>query len=141
LIVEAKGLPLVVRTTPANVNDAIPALALLDLIPCIKGSTGRPRYRPSIFQGDAAYGTPTNLQGTKARRITALMARPGQRKAGQQHGSGLGRFRYVIERTLAWFGHNRRLKVCYEKTGAHFQAFHDLAAGLICARRLASCGF
>ena len=138
---DAEGLPLIVRTTPANVNDAIPALALLDLIPWIKGTRGRPRHRPTIFQGDAAYGTPTNLQGTKARGVTALMARPGQRKAGQQHGSGLGRFRYVIERTLAWFGHNRRLKICYEKTGEHFQAFHDLAAGLICARRLASCRF
>jgi transposase len=141
LIVEAQGLPLVVRTTPANVNDAIPALALLDLIPWIKGPTGRCRYRPSTFQGDAAYGTPTNLQGAKTRGITALKARPGQRKAGQQHGSGLGRFRYVIERTLAWFGYNRRLKICYERTGKHFQAFHDLAAGLICARRLASCRF
>ena len=138
---DAEGLPLIVRTTPANVNDAIPALALLDLIPWIKGTSGRPRHRPAIFQGDAAYGTPTNLQGTKARGVTALMARPGQRKAGQHHGSGLGRFRYVIERTLAWFGHNRRLKICYEKTGKHFQAFHDLAAGLICARRLASCRF
>jgi transposase len=134
-------LPLVVHTTAANVNDSIPAMEVLDRIPPIKGSTGRPRYRPDIIQGDAAYGTPTNLQGAKARRILALMARPGQRKSSQTHGSGLGRFRYVVERTLVWFGHNRRLKMCYEKTREHFQAFHDLAAGLICARRLASCRF
>jgi hypothetical protein len=131
----------VVHTTPANINDGVPALELLDLIPPIKGKHGRPRLRPEIFQGDAAYGTPTNLTGTKERGITPLMARPGQRIAGQQHGSGLGRFRYVVERTLAWFGYNRRLKICYEKTGAHFLAFHQMAAALICARRLAALRF
>jgi len=50
-------------------------------------------------------------------------------------GSGLGRFRYVVERTLAWFGHCRRLKLCHEKDGSYFQAFHDLAAVLICPRK------
>jgi transposase len=43
--------------------------------------------------------------------------------------------RHVVERTLAWFGYWRRLKVCYEKTGAHWQAYHELAASLICFRR------
>lgn len=141
LITDTNGLPLVVHTTAANVHDSVPALNLLDCIPPICGPRGRPRQRPDIYQGDAAYGTPTNLQGAKERKIAALMARPGQRKAGQTHGSGLGRFRYVVERTLVWFGHNRRLKICYEKTQEHFQAFHELAAGLICARRLASRGF
>jgi hypothetical protein len=111
---------------------------LLDRIPPIKQPAGRPRFRPESFLGDAGYGTPTNLNGTKARRITPLLARPGLRKADQKHGSGLGKFRYVVERTLVWFGHNRRLKVCYEKSLNHFQAFHDLAAALMCARRLAS---
>jgi len=41
----------------------------------------------------------------------------------------------VVERTLAWFGNFRRLKLCYERTGEHFQAFHDLAASVICARK------
>ena len=56
----------------------------------------------------------------------------------QVHGSGLGRFRYVVERTLAWIGQNRRLKICYEKSGRHFQALHDLAMAMICARKLAA---
>ena len=30
----------------------------------------------------------------------------------------------------------RRLKLCYERSGAHFQAFHELAACLICANRI-----
>jgi hypothetical protein len=132
---------LVVETTPANVHDSVPALDLLDSIPPIRCGVGRPRFRPDIFQGDAAYGVPRNIQGTQQRGITSQLALNSQRKAVQKHGSGLGKFRYVVERALTWLGHNRRLKICYEKTGSHFQAFHDLAAGLICARRLASRGF
>lgn len=105
---------------------------MLDSIPPIQGPRGRPRRRPEIFQGDRAYGTPANIIGTRVRQIICQLARQTQ-----GHGSGLGKFRYVVERTLAWFGHNRRLKICYEKLGAHFQALHDLAAALICARKLA----
>ncbi|MBB6442143.1 hypothetical protein HNQ78_001897 [Phycisphaera mikurensis] len=40
------------------------------------------------------------------------------------------------ERALAWFGNDRRLKVCYERTGSHFQGMHDLACLTICHRRM-----
>jgi transposase len=110
-------------------------MELLDAIPACAGARGRPRSIPKIFQGDHAYGTPRNFKGTAERGITAQMQILGQRKT--VHGSGLGKFRYVVERTLAWLGHNRRLKICYEKTKTHFEAFNRLAASLICARRLA----
>jgi transposase len=55
---------------------------------------------------------------------------------GTPHGSGLGRTRYVVERTHSWFGHYRRLLVCYEQTETHYQGFYQLAACAICARRL-----
>ncbi|MEM7577401.1 MAG: hypothetical protein AAF328_07975 [Planctomycetota bacterium] len=51
-------------------------------------------------------------------------------------GSGLGVIRYVVERTSSWFNHFRRLRQCNERWGTHFQAFHDLAATLICHQRL-----
>jgi hypothetical protein len=40
--------------------------------------------------------------------ITSMLA-----ARGSEHGSGLGKVRYVIERTMIWFGHWRRLKMCY----------------------------
>ena len=43
---------------------------------------------------------------------------------------------YVVERTVAALGHCRRLKLCYEKCGEHFQAFDDLAACLLCMNKL-----
>lgn len=128
---DAQGVPLVVQTGPANVHDSQPALVLLDAIPPIQGPRGPPRFRPKVFQGDAAYGTPANTKGTRERGVVPLLSKPRH-----PHGSGLGRFRYVVERTHTWFSLNRRLRLCYEKCGAHFQAFHDLAAALICARKL-----
>lgn len=126
---------MVAEVTPANVNDELPAIDLLDAIPPIQGPTGRPRYRPDIFQADMAYGTPDVIHQVKTRGIIPLIA---PRTRNPVHGSGLGRFRYVVERTLAWFGHNRRLKVCYERSHAHLQAFHTLAAALICAKKLSA---
>lgn len=135
VIVDAQGLPLAVKITSASVHDSIPAMELLDAIPPCAGAIGRPRSRPDIFQGDHAYGTPRNFEGTAARGIQSQMQQLGKRDV--QHGSGLGVFRYVVERTFTWLGHHRRLRVCYEKKEAHFQAFHHLAAAVICARRLA----
>jgi len=106
---------------------------MLDAIPSVQGTRGRPRFRPDVFQGDHGYGWEKNIRATRARGICSELARPQDKT----HGSGLGRTRYVVERSLAWFGHCRRLKLCYEKTGVLFQAFHDLAACLICANKLA----
>lgn len=134
VVTDAQGIPLVVKVTPANVNDGTEAIDLLDSIPAIQGPRGAPRFRPALYQGDRAYGTKDNIAAVRVRRIGCQLALMNEKK----HGSGLGRFRYVVERTLAWFGHNRRLKLCYERTREHFQAFHELAAALICANRLRS---
>jgi transposase len=40
----------------------------------------------------------------------------------------------VIERTLAWFARFRRLTVRYERRADILEAFHHLAAALICLR-------
>lgn len=133
VITDANGLPLVVQIGPANERDDRRAFPLLDRFPVLSGPRGRRRVRPEILQGDAGYGFPDLEQEVRRRRIRPLLA-PRGRKA--VHGSGHGRTRYVVERTLAWFGNYRRLKLCYERTGAHFQSFHDLAAMLICSKRL-----
>ena len=132
---DAEGLPLVVRTGPANQPDAELALEMLDAIP---PCGGRPRHRPQVFQGDGAYGIKAIIAAVVQRRVRSLLAPYG--KARKEHGSGLGKTRYVVERTLSWMGNFRRLKLCYERCGAHFQAFHELAACLICANRVEKLG-
>jgi hypothetical protein len=51
-----------------------------------------------------------------------------------EHGSGLGRFRWVVKRTFAWLNQFRRLRVCYEKRADIHEAFLSLVCALICWR-------
>jgi hypothetical protein len=133
-VTDANGIPLVVRTGPANQPDAELALEMLDAIPACAGRKGRPRHRPKAFQGDGAYGIKAIIAAVVRRRVHSLLALYG--KARTEHGSGLGKTRYVVERSLSWMSNFRRLKLCYERLGEHFQAFHELAACLICANRI-----
>jgi transposase len=122
-----------VKTTPANTRDDQMALPLLLDLPPLAGPRGRPRTKPKVLQGDAGYGCAALAAIVKWLGIKPQLAPLGK---GRCHGSGLGRTRYVVERTLSWFGNFRRLKLCYERSDTHFQAFHDLAAAILCARRL-----
>jgi hypothetical protein len=63
--------------------------------------------RPTLGR---AYDAEGIREGLRARRISHLLA-----KRNTEHGSGLGRWRCVAERTLAWFSQFRRLRVRYEK--------------------------
>lgn len=112
-------------------RDEAPALEMLRGLPAVQGPRGRPRRKPKALVGDRGYGFPWIIAAVVAMGITSLLA-----PRGSEHGSGLGRVRYVVEQTLAAFGQFRRIKFCYERWGKHFQAFHDLAATLICFNRL-----
>ncbi len=132
MLTEAEGVPLVVRTSPANVNDETQLPALLEAMPPVQGPRGRPRRKPGSIFGDRAYGTAAMVALVVMLGLFSFLA-PRNSKA---HGSGLGFFRYVVERTLAGFSQFRRIGMCYERTGEHFQAFHDLAACCLVVTRL-----
>lgn len=134
MLSDAEGNPLVVLTTPANVPDQEQLPALLEARPAVRGPRGRPRRNPEAIIGDRAYGTQEMIAHVEGQRIESLLAP----RADNTHGSGLGVLRYVIERTLACFSHFRRLRLCYERWGTHFQAFHDLAAAMLVCSRIKS---
>lgn len=127
-------MPLVVQATPANVPDQAQLPALLEARPAVQGRRGRPRRNPEAILGDRAYGTKRMIALVKGMGIDSLLAE----RSNDTHGSGLGVLRYVVERTLACFSHFRRLRLCYERKGIHFQAFHDLAASALVCTRLKS---
>jgi transposase len=120
-----------VRHTGANRNESLEAMALVDDIPPIRGRRGRPRRKPKALYGDRQYGTPRNRQGLQDRRIKDHLAR--QRTP---HGSGLGKVRWVVERTFAWVGQARRLKIRYDRLAAIHRAFHLLQLCRICCKVL-----
>ena len=53
-----------------------------------------------------------------------------------EHGSGLGRNRWVVERTFAWLYNRRRLLVRTDRRDDIHEGFLALACCLICWRRL-----
>ena len=130
---DADGVPLVVQTTPANVNDDRQLPALLNARPAVQGPLGRPRRNPGSIVGDRAYGTAAMIALVVMLGIFSFLA---PRNGPARHGSGLGALRYVVERTLACFSHFRRIRMCYERTAEHFQALHDIAACCLTVTRL-----
>ena len=57
-------------------------------------------------------------------------------RKGVESSQRLGRHRWIVEAALSWLMNNRRLARRYERKAEHFQAFADLAAILVCYRRL-----
>lgn len=129
MITDAHGIPLVAQVTSANTNDITPLPALVEAIPPVRGKRGRPRRRPACLQGDKAYDSNPHRRWLRARRIKPVL---GRRRT--PHGSGLGRYRWVVERTLSWLHQFKRLRTRYERRDDIHQAFLSLGCALICWR-------
>jgi len=117
--------------TSANTNDITQLKPLVTGIPAVRGQRGRPRRRPQRVQGDRGYDSEPHRRWLRALGIQPVLA-----KRNTPHGSGLGIFRWVVERTLAWLHQFRRLRIRYERRPDIHEAFMSLACALICWRRL-----
>ena len=95
-------------------------------MPPIRQSWGRPRKRPAKLHADKAYDHRRCRRALTRRRIQPRIARRGIESSAK-----LGRHRWVVERTLAWFGQFRRLAIRYERRADIHLAFTTLAAALI----------
>lgn len=114
-----------------NHNDVLELLPLVDAIPPVHGKRGRPRRRPRRLLGDGAYHSRRHRSELRARGISASIPRPKQ-----PHGSGLGKQRWVVERTIAWLHQHRRLRVRYERRADIHEAFLQIAGCLVCFKLL-----
>jgi transposase len=135
LVVDRNGIPLAVRLSSANAHDATQLLPLVDAIPPIigpRGRPGRPRKRPAKLHGDKGYDSSTLRRALRCRGITPRIARRGIHPSDR-----LGRYRWVVERTLAWLLGCRRLSVRYERRADLLQGWLHLACALICCHFLA----
>ena len=121
LICDGFGIPLAIKLTGANCHDSTQALPLLDAIPPLQGPRGRPRCRPDCMVGDRVYDAEQLRRALRARHILPLLTR-----RNMEHGSGLGQWRWVVERTFAWLNQFRRLRVRYEKRADMHLAFLTL---------------
>ena len=121
-----------IEHTAANVHDSEMAIALVDAIPPIKQPRGRPRKHPDEVLADRAYDAEEKIrQPLRQRKTQPLIA-----KRNTEHGSGLGKFRYVVEAAFDWLFNQRRLRVRHEKRDDIHQAFLIIGCLLICRRRI-----
>lgn len=131
LIVDRHGTPLAVTLAGGNRHDVTQLLPLLDAIPSIRGLRGRPRRKPRRLYADRGYDFDKYRRLLWKHGIKPLIAR-----RGVAHGSGLGKVRWVIERTFAWLHQFKRLRTRYERRADLHQGLLELACSLICLRRL-----
>jgi transposase len=131
ILTDGNGIPVVAHTSAANQHDVTELLELINDVPAIKGKVGAPRYRFDELYADRAYDSDPHRQGLRDVGITPHIAR-----RNTKHGSGLGLYRWVVERTLSWLHQFRRLRIRYERRADIHQAFLTIACVLICHRYL-----
>jgi transposase len=131
LICDATGVPLAITLTGGQRNDVTQLLPLLDGVGPVAGKPGRPRQRAERLLADRGYDFDKYRRLLWQRGVKPVIAR-----RGIEHGSGLGRERWVVERTFAWLHNFRRLRTRYERRAELHEAFMQLGCAVICQRML-----
>jgi transposase len=103
LAVDGDGIPVACAVTAANVPDTRLFQRLL------MAAAGVMKRIQEVFT-DKAYDDKRHRAACQA-----IGARPFIHKRGRLHGSGLGQFRWPVERTLGWLLENKRLGLRYDR--------------------------
>jgi transposase len=131
LATDAKGLPLAMLVSAANVNDCVLFEALVEEVPPVRTPAGRRRCRPERVHADKAYDHRRCRRYLARRKITARIAR-----RGIESSTRLGRHRWRVERSFAWLGCYRRLGMRWDRCSGRFYAFAEVACALVCFKAL-----
>jgi transposase len=127
VVTDANGVPLKFILTGANRHDVTQLIPLIDGIEPVAGKPGRPKQRPEKVYADRAYDSEKHRRALRDRGIEPHLA-----KRNTEHGSGLGIYRWVSERTLSWMNSFRRLRTRFDRRADIHEAFVTLAQSLIC---------
>jgi transposase len=123
--VDGDGIPVACVATAANVNDT----RLFERL-FLAAFAVMPRIR-SVF-ADKGYDA-------EQHRILCrtFEAEPFIHKRGRPHGSGLGQYRWPVERTLSWLLENKRLALRYDRCSFIIQSLLQAACIFLVAANLA----
>lgn len=130
-MVDRRGIPLASLLSGANRHDSMLFERLIDAIPPVKTARGGRRKRPEKVHADKGYDIPRCRRFLHRRGIKCRIARKGIESSER-----LGRYRWVVERSLAWLAKYRRLTIRYERRDDIHQAFLSLGCSLICCNFL-----
>lgn len=129
LLVDRHGIPMAIRTAPAGASDHTQILPIVLEFPHVGGKPGRPKEHPDTVVADRGYDS----DDTRA-LLRWLGIEPRIARRNTAHGSGLGKVRWVVERTIGWFKGLRRLRIRYDRLKVIQEAWNTLAAAVICFR-------
>jgi len=133
LITDSGGIPLAITLTGGHRHDVTQLLPLVDGVGRVTGKPGRPRQRAERVLADRGYDYDKYRRELRKRGVKPVIAR-----RGTEHGSGLGKERWVVERTFAWLHNLRRLRIRYERDPGLHMAFMLLGCAVVCQRKLTS---
>jgi transposase len=135
VMTDGQGTPLQTELSGANSHDGKHLLSLVVKVPAVSGKRGHPRTRPDELYADRAYDDEAKRQLLAWLNITPHLAR--RRTA---HGSGMGIYRWVVERTISWLHGFRRLRIRFDRRDDIHEGFLNFAKSLICWKLL-NCEF
>ena len=119
------------HVTPGQAHEVAGFEPVLDAVRIVQ-PFGRPRSRPLRMAADKGYDVPWVRDWFRSRRITAIIPekhKPHGRKPGRPpvFDADTYRRRNVIERSISWLKHARRIATRYEKLAVNFLAMLKLA--------------
>jgi transposase len=127
VVTDGNGVPLQTELTAANSPDIKHIIVLIVNIPPVRGKRGKPRSKPKKVYADRAYDDESARALLKWLDIEPHLAR-----RNTEHGSGMGVFRWVVERTISWLHNFRRLRVRFDRRADIQEGFLNFAKSLIC---------
>jgi len=136
LLVDARGVPLSLVASGANVGDR-------DLLPAtldgVVAKRPRPRRnRPQHLCADAGYRGQPAWRAARSHGYRPHIKQRKEEAEAKRTQPGYKARRWVVERSHSWFNRFRKLLVSFEKTEASYVALLSLAAALICWRQTIS---
>lgn len=126
VLTDAQGIPLSTTTTGANRGDVTQLLPLVEGIPDLSVGTAE-QPLPKELYADRAYDSEPHREELRERGIA-----PKIPHRGTEHGSGLGIYRWVVERTEGWLHSFRKLRLRTDPDGAIHKGLVALGSALIC---------
>lgn len=127
VLTDAQGIPLAVTVTGANAADVTQLLPLVDGIPDLSGKEADKPTLPEELYADRAYDSEPHREELRDRGIE-----PKIPKRRTEHGSGLGVYRWVVERTNSWLHSFGKLRLRTDPDGNVHRALVSLGSALIC---------
>tara|TARA_Y100000310_G_scaffold111163_1_gene109564 strand:+ start:559 stop:1032 length:474 start_codon:yes stop_codon:yes gene_type:complete len=139
VLADGSGTPLGAYLDAASPAEVKLLGKTLDTVSVRRLGPRRPRTRPERLIADRGYDSDPLREGLLDRGIRPVIPhRSNRKKPSRQDGRELRRYRrrWIIERTIAWFGNFRRLTVRWDRLMETYGGFFHMACALITMRKL-----